>query len=74
MKRVAIVGGGLSGLSAAYQLVREPQVEFTLFEASARLGGIVETVRQRRLRDRMRPRLLGNRKTLGARASRRAWA
>ncbi|MGB0124706.1 MAG: protoporphyrinogen oxidase [Silvibacterium sp.] len=46
MKRIAIVGGGLSGLSAAYQLVHEPQVEFTLFEASPRLGGIVETVRR----------------------------
>jgi len=46
MKRVAIVGGGLSGLSAAYQLSRDAQVEFTLFEASERLGGIVETVRQ----------------------------
>jgi len=46
MKRVAIIGGGLSGLSAAYQLARNQQVEFTLFEASARLGGIVETVRQ----------------------------
>lgn len=46
MKRVAIIGGGLSGLSAAYQLARDARVEFTLFEASARLGGIVETVRQ----------------------------
>jgi hypothetical protein len=46
MKRVAIIGGGLSGLSAAYQLARDAQVEFTLFEASARLGGIVETIRQ----------------------------
>jgi protoporphyrinogen/coproporphyrinogen III oxidase len=46
MKRVAIIGGGLSGLSAAYQLARDAHAEFTLFEASARLGGIVETVRQ----------------------------
>ena len=46
MKRVAVVGGGLSGLSAAYQLARDAQVEFTLFESSERLGGIVETVRQ----------------------------
>lgn len=46
MKRVAIVGGGLSGLSAAYQLARDRQAEFTLFEASTRLGGIVETVRR----------------------------
>src|SRR5215469_18916372 len=43
MKRIAIVGGGLSGLAAAYQLAQEG-VEFSLFEASDRLGGIVETV------------------------------
>jgi oxygen-dependent protoporphyrinogen oxidase len=46
MRRVAVIGGGLSGLSAAYQLMQEREVQFTLFEASARLGGIVETVRQ----------------------------
>src|SRR5271163_4104982 len=46
MRRVAIVGGGLSGVAAAYQLTREPDVEFTLFETSARLGGTVETVRR----------------------------
>lgn len=46
MRRVAIIGGGLSGLSAAYQLTREPEIAFTLFEASTRLGGIVETVRR----------------------------
>ncbi len=44
MRRVAIIGGGLSGLAAAYQLARETDVEFTLFEASGRLGGTVETV------------------------------
>jgi oxygen-dependent protoporphyrinogen oxidase len=43
MKRVAIIGGGLSGVAAAYQLARESTAEFTLFEASPRLGGIVET-------------------------------
>lgn len=46
MRRIAIIGGGLSGLSAAYQLAHDAQVEFTLFEASPRLGGIVETVRK----------------------------
>lgn len=46
MKRVAVIGGGLSGLSAAYQLARAPEAEFTLFEASSRLGGIVETMRR----------------------------
>jgi oxygen-dependent protoporphyrinogen oxidase len=40
---IAIVGGGISGLAVAYQLACEG-VEFVLFEASERLGGIVETV------------------------------
>jgi oxygen-dependent protoporphyrinogen oxidase len=40
---IAIVGGGIGGLATAYQLACEG-FEFTLFEASDRLGGIVETV------------------------------
>ena len=40
---IAIVGGGIVGLATAYQLANDG-VEFTLFEASERLGGIVETV------------------------------
>ncbi len=43
-KRIAIIGGGISGLATAYQLACEG-VRFTLFEASGRLGGIVETMR-----------------------------
>jgi len=43
-RRIAIAGGGISGLAAAYQLAREG-VDFALFEASGRFGGIVETVR-----------------------------
>ncbi len=45
-KRVAILGGGVSGLTAAYVLHRDysETCEFTLFEAENRLGGIVETV------------------------------
>jgi protoporphyrinogen/coproporphyrinogen III oxidase len=42
-RRVAVVGGGISGLATAYQLACEG-VNFTLFESSGRLGGIVETV------------------------------
>jgi protoporphyrinogen/coproporphyrinogen III oxidase len=42
---IAVIGGGLAGLAAAYQLACDG-IEFTLFEASSRLGGIVETVRQ----------------------------
>jgi oxygen-dependent protoporphyrinogen oxidase len=45
MKRIAIVGGGLAGLSAAYELQRNGY-SFTLFEQSHRLGGIVDTLRQ----------------------------
>ena len=41
-KRIAIVGGGISGLSAAYYLA--PYYDVTLFEASPRLGGHARTV------------------------------
>lgn len=48
MKRVAIIGGGIAGLTAASEIARLAraghEVEATLFEASGRLGGIVETV------------------------------
>lgn len=41
---IAIVGGGISGLAAAYELsVRH--IPFTLFEGSGRLGGLVHTDR-----------------------------
>lgn len=49
MKQIAIVGGGIAGVSAAYELALQQQagasIEFVLFEATSRLGGIVETVR-----------------------------
>jgi oxygen-dependent protoporphyrinogen oxidase len=41
---IAIVGGGISGLAAAYELSLRA-VPFHLFEASARLGGLVHTDR-----------------------------
>ena len=49
-KRIAIIGGGLAGLSAAHriqELARErgQAVEVTLFEAGPRLGGVVGTER-----------------------------
>jgi oxygen-dependent protoporphyrinogen oxidase len=46
MARIAIVGGGIAGLATAYELTRRGQTDFVLYEASGRLGGIVETVRQ----------------------------
>ncbi len=43
MKRIAIIGGGISGLSAAYHLAKARKdgapIEYTLFESSNRLGG-----------------------------------
>src|SRR5918993_1113922 len=39
---IAIVGGGISGLAAAYELSIRG-LPFTLFEASTRLGGLVRT-------------------------------
>lgn len=49
MKRIAIVGGGISGLTAAYELERArlagADIDWQLYEAGDRLGGIVETLR-----------------------------
>jgi protoporphyrinogen/coproporphyrinogen III oxidase len=49
MKRIAIIGGGISGLSTAYALERKRRqgvpVEYTLYEARARLGGVLVTDR-----------------------------
>ena len=51
IKRVAVVGGGIAGLSAAYRLrelaaTREIPVEVTLLERGDRVGGPLETIRR----------------------------
>jgi protoporphyrinogen/coproporphyrinogen III oxidase len=46
MIRIAIIGGGISGLAAAYFLEeyrRRGTVEYTLYESSPRLGGVLLT-------------------------------
>lgn len=47
MKRVAIVGGGIAGLSAAWYLEKAKRsgadLEWTLYEKSDRLGGVIRT-------------------------------
>ena len=45
MKTVAIIGGGITGLTAAFRL-RQKNIPVTLYEASPRVGGVIETVRQ----------------------------
>lgn len=48
MTRVAIAGGGISGLSAAFVLEQlrrtaTPNLEYTLFESAPRMGGVLRT-------------------------------
>lgn len=47
MKRIAIIGGGISGLAAAFTLEEQrragAQVEYVLFESSPRFGGVIAT-------------------------------
>lgn len=40
---IAIVGGGIAGLAAAYELTTR-QIPFVLFEASERAGGLIHTL------------------------------
>jgi oxygen-dependent protoporphyrinogen oxidase len=50
MKRIAIIGGGISGLTAAYELEKSRQagaeIDWHLYEASDLLGGTIETTRR----------------------------
>ena len=47
MKRVAIIGGGISGLAAAFELEEKRRsgqdVDYVLYESSPRLGGVLRT-------------------------------
>ncbi len=47
MTRVAIIGGGISGLAAAFTLEEQrhagANVEYVLYESTARLGGVLRT-------------------------------
>src|SRR5574337_1212773 len=49
MKRVAIIGGGIAGLSAAFYLEQGKRqgaaLEYVLYEAGERLGGVLRTER-----------------------------
>ncbi len=50
-RRVAVIGGGITGLAAAYRLrelaaMREMPLEVTLFERSAHIGGPLESIRR----------------------------
>jgi oxygen-dependent protoporphyrinogen oxidase len=41
---IAVLGGGLTGLTTAYYLTRAlPRAKITIFEADARLGGWIDT-------------------------------
>src|SRR5207237_7959706 len=47
MKRIAIIGGGISGLTAAFTLEQRRRagvpLEYVLYESSSHLGGVIST-------------------------------
>lgn len=49
MKRIAVIGGGISGLAAAFALQKQKEagapIEYVLFESSGRFGGVIKTER-----------------------------
>jgi oxygen-dependent protoporphyrinogen oxidase len=40
---IAVVGGGITGLATAYYLSKKQDINVTLYEASNRLGGWIQT-------------------------------
>ena len=53
MKSVAIIGAGITGLTAAFYLKRKG-MPVTVYEASERVGGVIQSIRQGRLPRRVR--------------------
>ena len=45
MNPVAIIGGGITGLTAAYRL-RQKGIPVTVYEAGARCGGVIQSIRE----------------------------
>jgi oxygen-dependent protoporphyrinogen oxidase len=46
-RRVVIIGGGISGLAAAYYLrATAPEIDILLLESGKRLGGVIQTTKQ----------------------------
>jgi protoporphyrinogen/coproporphyrinogen III oxidase len=67
--RIAIIGGGIAGLAAAYELEKAraggAAVEYTLFEERPRLGGSLASEVIGRRGAGARARFLSHRKTRG---------
>ena len=50
MKKIAVIGGGITGLTTAFELEQKikegHELAYDLYEASNRLGGKIETIRK----------------------------
>lgn len=44
-RKFVVIGGGISGLSAAFKLAENPRNEVVVLEASRHIGGWIKTIR-----------------------------
>ena len=58
MKNIAVIGGGLGGLSAAITLAKEPHLNVTLYEKNEHLGGKLNQLHQDGFRFDLGPSIL----------------
>ena len=42
-RHIAVIGGGVSGLAAAWKLAQQPDIQVTVYEAGDRVGGVLRT-------------------------------
>lgn len=65
IQKIAVLGGGISGLSTAYYAAKKfPQAKITLYEKEAKIGGALQSIEHNNFVYDLGPRSLKTSKSL----------